>query len=145
MKTIKYILAFLLMMAAASSAQATTFSYLKFTTTSGDTLAYSVEDLKITFANGYAYITNADGNSNLALINQANMYFSNGDQEPSTTLIGDVNLDGRVDASDIACVVQIIIGELPAGTFDERDDVNDDGSVDSNDIATLVTIISSSD
>jgi len=56
-------------------------------------------------------------------------------------LKGDVNLDGKVDAGDIACVVSIITGLQPAGTYGIRDDVNSDGVVDSGDIAALVSII----
>jgi len=52
-----------------------------------------------------------------------------------------VNLDGKVDAGDIACVVSIITGLQPAGTYGIRDDVNSDGVVDSGDIAALVSII----
>jgi len=57
------------------------------------------------------------------------------------TLNGDVNLDGKVDAADIACVVNIITGKNTAGTYGTRDDVNLDGKVDSGDIAALVSII----
>jgi len=61
--------------------------------------------------------------------------------QEETTLLGDVNLDGKVDAADIACVVSIITGTHPAGTYDTRDDVNTDGKVDSGDIAAIVSII----
>jgi len=57
------------------------------------------------------------------------------------TLLGDVNLDGKVDSSDIACIVNIITGKDPTGTYDTRDDINGDGSVNSGDIAALVSII----
>jgi len=58
-----------------------------------------------------------------------------------TVLVGDVNLDGNVDAGDIACVVNIVAGAEPAGTYGTRDDVNGDGKVDSGDVSTLATII----
>ena len=63
------------------------------------------------------------------------------DIEEPTTLLGDVNLDGKVDAADIACVVKIITGVESAGTYGTRDDVNTDGSVNSGDVSKLVTII----
>jgi len=65
------------------------------------------------------------------------------DYSTASTLLGDVNLDGRVDAADIACVVNIITGKDAAGTYGTRDDVNGDGSVNSGDIAALVQIITS--
>ena len=57
------------------------------------------------------------------------------------TLVGDVNLDGKVDAGDIACIVNIITGKNPAGTYGTRDDVNGDGSVNSGDLGALVSLI----
>jgi len=59
----------------------------------------------------------------------------------STDLNGDVNLDGKVDSGDIACIVNIITGKDAAGTYGTRDDVNGDGKVDSGDIAAVVAII----
>jgi len=61
--------------------------------------------------------------------------------DSASGLLGDVNLDGKVDAADIACVVNIITGVDPAGTYDKRDDVNNDGKVDSGDISAIVSII----
>jgi|GEM_PF-2450054 len=62
-------------------------------------------------------------------------------QPEQDELLGDVNLDGRVDAGDIACIVNIITGKDAAGTYGTRDDVNKDGQVNSGDIAALVAII----
>jgi len=63
------------------------------------------------------------------------------DSEPTTVLTGDVNLDGKVDSGDIACIVNIITGKDAAGTYGTRDDVNGDAKVDSGDIAAVVAII----
>ena len=66
------------------------------------------------------------------------------DASTPQTLLGDVNLDGRVDAADIACIVNIITGKDPAGTYGTRDDVNKDTQINSGDIAALVAIITGS-
>jgi len=60
---------------------------------------------------------------------------------PDTELVGDVNLDGKVDAADIACIVNIITGYDAAGTYGTRDDVNGDGKVDAGDISAVANII----
>jgi len=57
--------------------------------------------------------------------------------------VGDVNLDGVVDSSDIACIVDIITGATPAGSYGTRDDVNADNLVDATDISAIANIIAS--
>lgn len=54
---------------------------------------------------------------------------------------GDVNLDGAIDVEDVNCIINIVLGNVPAGTFDKRDDVNGDGVTDVNDINIIITII----
>lgn len=57
------------------------------------------------------------------------------------SLLGDVNLDGTTDVSDINCVINIIMESVAPGTYGTRDDVNGDGTVDVSDINELVNII----
>jgi len=63
--------------------------------------------------------------------------------KPYSGLVGDVNLDGVVDSSDIACIVDIITGATPAGSYGTRDDVNADNLVDATDISAIANIIAS--
>ena len=94
----------------------------------------------------------ADGTSNAFKIAAGSWHFVldldartliiTGEGTPKT-LLGDVNLDGKVDAADIACVTNIITGKEAAGTYGTRDDVNGDGRVDAGDISALVSIITS--
>lgn len=57
------------------------------------------------------------------------------------SLLGDVNLDGTTDVSDINCVINIIMESVAPGTYGTCDDVNGDGTVDVSDINELVNII----
>lgn len=65
--------------------------------------------------------------------------FSNFTLATSHNLAGDVNLDGKVNVSDVTALVSYILG---TGSYDlTRCDVNNDGSIDISDITALVTII----
>lgn len=56
----------------------------------------------------------------------------------STSLTGDVNLDGVVDITDVNCIINVILG----GTaFKDTADVNKDGVVDITDINAIINII----
>ena len=55
------------------------------------------------------------------------------------TLLGDVNVDGKVDYLDIAP----FIGLLAAGTFQAEADVNESGEVNFLDISPFIGILSS--
>ena len=59
--------------------------------------------------------------------------------EAKAGIAGDVNGDGRIDISDVTCVVNIILGK----GIDENGmaDVNGDGLVNISDVTTLVNII----
>ena len=57
----------------------------------------------------------------------------------SDVLLGDVNVDGKVDYLDIAP----FIGLLAAGTFQAEADVNESGEVNFLDISPFIGILSS--
>lgn len=61
--------------------------------------------------------------------------------EVTVYLRGDVNLDGIVDIDDINCIIDIIMGNRGADTFDRRDDVNGDGMTDVDDINKIIDMI----
>lgn len=56
-------------------------------------------------------------------------------------LLGDVNLDGSTDVSDVNCIINVIMNPSKAGSFGTRDDVNGDGTVDVSDVNALINII----
>ena len=55
-------------------------------------------------------------------------------------LKGDVNLDGKVDISDIVAVINTIAGDT---TYKATSDVNEDGETDISDIVAIINIIAS--
>ena len=60
---------------------------------------------------------------------------------PKRTLLGDVNLDGKVDVTDINIVVNIILGKDHAENYDGRANLNGDAKVDVSDVNVLVNMI----
>jgi hypothetical protein len=56
----------------------------------------------------------------------------------SEVLLGDINLDGRVNLSDIAPFVNLVT----SGTFQAEADINGDGSVDLLDVSGFVSLLS---
>ena len=58
-----------------------------------------------------------------------------------TALLGDVNLDGKVDVTDVNIVVNIILGKDNAANYDGRADVNNSGAVDVSDVNAVVNIL----
>lgn len=139
---------FLLVLALfAMSAQATSFTYLNVT--SNDSIARSLEaaSLKITFDNGVATFTTADGVEHTAtLADMAYMEFSNTkgadwDDTPLNPKDGDVNIDTFVDAIDLNILINILLGADQADNYDGRADLNSDGAVDGTDINMLINIL----
>ena len=60
---------------------------------------------------------------------------------PVTGLLGDVNLDGVVDVTDINILVNIVLGKEDASNYDGRAYINDDDTVDVTDINMVVNIV----
>lgn len=56
-------------------------------------------------------------------------------------LMGDVNLDGKVNVSDIMCVVNYILGEEPVHFVRPLADLNADRKITVSDIMGIVNII----
>lgn len=63
----------------------------------------------------------------------------NGGADPSVT--GDVNGDGKVDVADINTIINVILENETAASYDGRADVNGDGKVDVADINAIIDII----
>lgn len=58
-----------------------------------------------------------------------------------TALLGDVNLDNKVDVTDVNIVVNIILGKDSADNYDGRADVNNSDAVDVSDVNAIVNIL----
>ncbi len=56
-------------------------------------------------------------------------------------ILGDINLDGTVDVTDVNILVAIILGKDSASNYDRRAYINDDDTIDVSDVNTLVAII----
>lgn len=54
---------------------------------------------------------------------------------------GDVNLDGHVDIDDLNCIIEIMLGNTAASTYEKRDDVNGDGKTDVDDLNIIIESI----
>ena len=65
-----------------------------------------------------------------------------GQNNQNSTLLGDVNGDGKVDVADIVTTVNNILGQDPENFKKENADINHDGNVDYNDINQIVNYIS---
>ena len=61
--------------------------------------------------------------------------------EENTVLKGDVNLDEKVDISDIVAIINTIAGDT---TFIATSDVNNDGKTDISDVVSVINIIAGS-
>ena len=57
------------------------------------------------------------------------------------SLLGDVNLDGRVDVDDVNIVIRIILGKDQAENYDRRAYITDDDTIDVDDVNALIRII----
>ena len=56
-------------------------------------------------------------------------------------VVGDVNGDGVVTSTDIACLVNVLAGLENATTYEGRADVNHDNNITAADIAAVVNIL----
>ena len=54
---------------------------------------------------------------------------------------GDVNADGRVDVSDVTCVLRVILNSDARDDYDHRDDIDCNGVTDAIDATRLMNII----
>ncbi len=62
-------------------------------------------------------------------------------KEDSAPLLGDVNLDGLIDVTDLNILISIILGKDRAENYGSRAYITDDDTVDVSDVNALVNII----
>lgn len=59
----------------------------------------------------------------------------------SELMLGDVNLDGKVDVDDANIIIAIILGKDKAENYDRRAYITDDDTIDVDDVNALIAII----
>ncbi len=138
MRTIRYIILFLIA-CSAFSATAAGEETLTFVTTDGSTVSFSTNGLVITFdSNSHAVINNDETSATLSLDNLDYMCF--GMVEPAT-VTGDVDGDGEISISDINMLIDIILTGNEDQTIIARADVNGDAEITVSDVNMLIDII----
>jgi len=55
--------------------------------------------------------------------------------------VGDINLDGKVDVSDVNILVNIILGKEQAEDYGSRVYITEDDTVDVSDVNALVNML----
>lgn len=122
------------LVAICSSAE--TYSYLKFTKTNGSTVTCSVAGIKLTYDNNNITVTNDEGTTTIALAEVQDMYFSN-EAGGSSFLIGDVNMDGYVNITDVTALIDYVLGGN-ANIDVQAANVNGDSAVNISDVTALI-------
>ncbi len=120
----------------AMFASAETYSYLKFTKTNGSTVTCSVAGIKLTYDNNNITVTNDEGTTTIALAEVQDMYFSN-EAGGSSFQIGDVNMDGYVNITDVTALIDYVLGGN-ANIDVQAANVNGDSAVNISDVTALI-------
>ncbi|MBQ4367494.1 MAG: dockerin type I repeat-containing protein [Muribaculaceae bacterium] len=134
---------FILVLAFATlQASADAFGYLKFNLSGSNEQAFAANGVKITFDNGNAIVTLADGTTSTLTLADIN-YFYFSDDAGTNLLKGDVNGDGEISVADITALVNIVLSseQLTDPDLFYRADVNSDGEIGIADITSLVNLV----
>ena len=65
----------------------------------------------------------------------------NAEEDPTDTLLGDVNNDGNVDVDDVNALIAIILGKEQADAYGTRAYITDDDTIDVDDVNAVIAII----
>ena len=117
-------------------ASAETYSYLKFTKTNGSTVTCSVAGIKVTYDDSNITVINNEGTTTIALAEVRDMYFSN-EAGGTSYQIGDVNMDGYVNISDVTALIDYVLGG-DANIDLQAADVNGDSAINITDVTALI-------
>ncbi len=123
----------------ALSMSADTYSYLAVAKSDGTVKTFDVGSLVITFDGTTMLLTNEAGSNTFMTPALEKIYFTNSASDDETTLLGDVNGDGIVDAADVTMLVSMVLGNETPNL--DRGDMNSDGVLDAADVTQLVTKI----
>lgn len=99
---IKRVMMLVVVVSLAVCANAGTYKYLEFTSTSGTKTAFNVTNLTLTVSGSYLQVTNEDGTVNLTLVDLESMQFST--TNTTTALENILNADAEIQVSTITGV-----------------------------------------
>ena len=99
---IKRVMMLMVLVSLAVCANAGTYKYLEFTSTSGTKTVFDVTDLTLTVSGNNLQVTNVDGTFNLTLVDLASMQFSL--TNTGTALENILNADAEIQVSTITGV-----------------------------------------
>ena len=54
---------------------------------------------------------------------------------------GDINVDGKVDVSDVNIIINIMLGKAQASSYPGNPDLNNDNKVDVTDVNAVINIM----
>lgn len=99
---IKRVMMLLVVVSLAVCANAGTYKYLEFTSTSGTKTTFNVTNLTLTVSGNNLHVTNGDGTVQLTLVDLVSMQFST--TNTATALENILNADGEIQVSTITGV-----------------------------------------
>ena len=99
---IKRVMMLVVVVSLAVCANAGTYKYLEFTSTSGKKTVFDVTNLTLTVSGSNLQVTNGDGTVNLTLVDLASMQFST--TNTTTALENILNADAEIQVSTITGV-----------------------------------------
>ena len=99
---IKRVMMLVVVVSLAVCANAGTYKYLEFTSTSGTKTAFNVTNLTLTVSGSYLQVTNEDGTVSLTLLDLESMQFST--TNTTTALENILNADAEIQVSTITGV-----------------------------------------
>ena len=99
---IKRVMMLVVVVSLAVCANAETYKYLEFTSTSGTKTVFDVTNLTLTVSGSNLQVTNGDGTVNLTLVDLASMQFST--TNTTTALENILNADAEIQVSTITGV-----------------------------------------
>ena len=139
MIAIRYILFLLVAAAVIMTAQADNDETLTFVKTNGTTVAFSANELVITFDDqGNALVKNEETSATIDLDGVDYMCFGD---VGTVYITGDVNADKEVNIADINAIINIILGADVETDIISRADVNGDKEVNIADVNAITDII----
>ena len=99
---IKRVMMLVVVVSLAVCANAGTYKYLEFTSTSGTKTAFNVTNLTLTVSGSYLQVTNEDGTVSLTLLDLESMQFTT--TNTATALENILNADAEIQVSTITGV-----------------------------------------
>lgn len=108
---IKRVMMLVVVVSLAVCANAGTYKYLEFTSTSGTKTVFDVTNLTLTVSGSNLQVTNGDGTVHLTLVDLASMQFST--TNTTTALENILNADAEIQVSTITGVSLGVYPSLP--------------------------------